>query len=68
MTRTSYVEVFPGKDAQWYVREKAANHRTLNISEGYSRRDSALRGARRLQRRVAIRILRPDGMLERVTR
>ena len=41
------VEVFRGKDQQWYFRTRAANGRIGDVSEGYTRRRDAVRGARR---------------------
>ena len=40
------IELFKGKDRQWYWRR---NGRVMAVSEGYTRRVSALRAARRLQ-------------------
>lgn len=39
-------EVFKGGDGQWYWRLVGANGQVLAVSEGYTRRWSAWRGAR----------------------
>lgn len=41
------VEIFPGKDGQFYIRTKARNRRVGTVSEGYRRKASAVRAARR---------------------
>lgn len=41
------VEIFEGKDAQFYVRTKARNRKVGTVSEGYQRKSSAVRAARR---------------------
>ena len=41
------VEIFEGKDGQFYVRTKARNRRVGTVSEGYQRKSSAVRAARR---------------------
>ncbi len=48
------IEVFRGGGTHpWYVRVIAPNGRKLNASEGYSRRSSAVRAAKRLPAQVA---------------
>jgi uncharacterized protein YegP (UPF0339 family) len=42
------VEYFPGNDGQWYVRLRAANGQTVAVTEGYTRKWSARRSARRI--------------------
>lgn len=39
------VQIFQGKDKQWYWRFVAPNGRTLCVSEGYARRQSAKKSA-----------------------
>lgn len=41
------VEIFQGKDGFWYVRTKARNRQTGTVSEGYTRKASAVRAAGR---------------------
>jgi uncharacterized protein YegP (UPF0339 family) len=45
------IEVFTGRDAQHYLRLVAENGETVLVSEGYTRRWSAKRAARKLQQR-----------------
>jgi uncharacterized protein YegP (UPF0339 family) len=39
-----------GRDGQWYVGVRGGNGEKILQSEGYTRRDSAMRFAKRLQR------------------
>jgi len=48
------LEVFQGKDHQWFVRAVANNGKTVTITEGYSTRGNAVRSARRLRISVAL--------------
>lgn len=57
------VEVFEGKDNQWYYRVKANNGEVLASSEGYSVQASAYKGAEALQRALV-----DDKGLEAITR
>lgn len=41
------VEIFQGKDGNWYFRTKARNRQVGDVSEGYRRKSSAVRGASR---------------------
>lgn len=41
------VEIFQGKDGAWYFRTKARNRQTGDVSEGYRRKSSAVRAAKR---------------------
>jgi hypothetical protein len=41
------VEIFQGKDGNWYFRTKARNRQVGDVSEGYRRKSSAVRGATR---------------------
>jgi uncharacterized protein YegP (UPF0339 family) len=45
------IEVFTGSDGQHYLRLVAENGETVLVSEGYTRRWSARRAARRLMAR-----------------
>jgi uncharacterized protein YegP (UPF0339 family) len=45
------LEIHRGQDGQWYIRLRAANGEIVLASEGYTRRWSARRAARRLQAR-----------------
>ena len=47
------IEVFRAKDLQWYVRLVSSNGQTVNVTEGYTRKGSALRAANRLPGQVA---------------
>ena len=47
------IEVYRGKDGQWYVRLRASNGQVVNVTEGYTRKGSALRAANRLPGQVA---------------
>jgi len=42
------IEVFRGKDGQWYFRVKAGNGQIVAQSEGYTRKYDAKKGAIRL--------------------
>ena len=42
-----YAEISKGKDGQWYARRKAQNHEIVSTSEGYERRESAVKWAAR---------------------
>lgn len=48
------VEIFVGKDGQFYVRTKARNRQVGTVSEGYRRKSSAVRAARRWFPRLPI--------------
>ena len=52
------VEVFNGRDGQWYVRAVARNGQRIVVSEGYTRKASALRAARRLLATLALASIR----------
>jgi len=45
MSTVDYVRVFEGEDEQWYYQSRANNHQTLSTSEGYTRREDALKAA-----------------------
>ena len=47
------IEVYKGKDHQWYVRLRAGNGQVVNVTEGYTRKSSAWRAALRLPHQVA---------------
>ena len=51
--RRMTVEVLRGKDGGWYARLRARNGRTVNVTESYTRRASAIRAARRLPAQIA---------------
>jgi uncharacterized protein YegP (UPF0339 family) len=42
----SRFEVFQGHDGQWYYRLRARNSRVVGPSEGYTRKQDAIHGAR----------------------
>ncbi len=42
------IEVFQGRDRQWYFRLKASNGRTIAQSEGYTRRRNCVDGIKSL--------------------
>lgn len=42
-----YLQVFKGKNGQHFYRVKNRNGRTLTVSEGYTRKHDAIRGAQR---------------------
>lgn len=48
--RSSRCVVTRGRDGQWYVGVRGGNGEKILQSEGYTRRDSAMRFAKRLQR------------------
>lgn len=50
----SVLNVYKGKDKQWYWRAKARNGQILAQSEGYTRRASCVRGAQRAYPDLAI--------------
>ena len=43
------IRVFQGNDGQWYWSLKARNGQVMAQSEGYTRRQGAMRAAERLQ-------------------
>lgn len=43
------IEIFEGKDGQWYYRLRSTNGQILCTSEGYTRSYDAWRGATRLR-------------------
>lgn len=43
------IEVFKGKDGQWYVRVVGANGKTVTITEGYANKANAKRSARMMR-------------------
>jgi len=48
------LDVFQGKDHQWFVRAVANNGKTVIVTEGYATKSNALRSARRLRFSVAL--------------
>lgn len=44
-TNATGIEVFEGSDSQWYYHARAGNNEILNTSEGYTRREDAVRAA-----------------------
>lgn len=52
------VEIFQGKDGAWYLRTKARNRQTGTITEGYTRKSSAVRAARRWHPDLPVAILK----------
>lgn len=48
------VTVFPGTNGEWFVRLRAGNGQTTFISEGYTRKWSAKRAARRVARMFGV--------------
>jgi hypothetical protein len=48
------LNIFKGADKQWYWRAKARNGQIIAQSEGYTRRASAVRGAKRAYPDVVI--------------
>jgi uncharacterized protein YegP (UPF0339 family) len=46
-TRRKTIEVFKGTDGQWYWHLRAGNGEIVTQSEGYTRKASALRAAKR---------------------
>jgi uncharacterized protein YegP (UPF0339 family) len=48
MDRPDRVQVFKGDDGQWYARRRAANGRIICVTEGYTRRRSAVTAAQHL--------------------
>jgi uncharacterized protein YegP (UPF0339 family) len=41
------IEVFQGKNKLWFFRSKSKNTQTGDVSEGYTRKSSAVRAAKR---------------------
>ena len=48
MARATKIEVWQGKDRQWYIRLIASNGRISADAEGYTRKADAIRAAKRL--------------------
>lgn len=44
-TNVQGIEVYTGKDGQWYWRARAANGEIVAEGEGYTRQDDARKGA-----------------------
>ncbi len=47
------LEVFRGKDNQWFVRAVASNGQVVTVTEGYVSKANALRSARRMRISIA---------------
>lgn len=47
------LEVFKGRSGEWFVRLVARNGQTVVVTEGYTRKASAIRSARSLRTGVA---------------
>ena len=43
----TYLEVWSGRDGQWYFHAVSRNGQVGDVSEGYTRKSDALRGAAR---------------------
>lgn len=50
-----FLQLFKGKDGQFYYRVKNRNGRTLTVSEGYTRKHDAKRGATRAHPALPLR-------------
>lgn len=46
------IQVFKGKDGQWYFRIRSSNAQIIAQSEGYTRRSSVMRIIKTLQRKM----------------
>lgn len=48
MPRTAKIELLKGRDGQWYWHRRASNGQITDQSEGYTRKDSAKRAAKKV--------------------
>ena len=52
-----YFEVYKGKDGQWRFRLKAANHRIIAVSEGYTSKAGCLKGVESVKENAGSEII-----------
>jgi len=55
------VQYYPGADGQWYVRVVSANGRIVLDSEGYTRKFSARRAAKKIGSVFGLRVIEVRG-------
>lgn len=53
--KVTIIDIFKGADRQWYWHARARNGQVIAASEAYTRRASAVRGAKRAFPGVTIR-------------
>lgn len=60
MSSVANIRVFPGDDEQWYYEPKGGNGEVLSTSEGYTRKDDAVRAATAAYPGVALDVDEPQ--------
>lgn len=50
------LSIFQGEDGDWHWHRKAPNGEVISRGEGYTRRDDAVRGARRANPGLALQV------------